>query len=145
VVRGERVSTRDPALQWISERVREGGGLIGDTPVRWPVRPLEWAVAALVLGAAAGALWPRRRLTAAAAALTLLAGAVDPVQSRLVARSGSAVVQEPVTLEGAGLDLQPGQVVRLLERQGGRARVNAGGGVGGWLPESAIDIVDGAS
>ncbi|MEK7330544.1 MAG: hypothetical protein AAB113_07060, partial [Candidatus Eisenbacteria bacterium] len=144
VVRGERAGARDPALHWIAERVREGGGLIGDVPVRWPVRPLEWAVAALLLGVGAGALWPRRGPVAVGVALALLTGAVDPLQGTLAARSGCAVVQQTVTLEGAGLDLQPGQVVRLLERRGGRARVSAGGGVGGWLPESAIDIVNGA-
>jgi hypothetical protein len=145
VARGERVGVRDPALHWIAERVREGGGLIGDVPVRWPLRPLEWAVAALLLGVAAGAVWPRRWPVAMGVGLALFAGAVDPLQGVLEARSGCAVVQQTVTLEGAGLDLQPGQVVRLLERRGGRARVSAGGGVGGWLPETAIDIVNGES
>jgi hypothetical protein len=141
VARGERAGVRDPSLHWIAERVREGGGLVGDVPVRWPVRPVEWAIAALLLGMGAGALWPRRGPAAVCAALALLAGVVDPLQGALAARSGRAVVQQTVTLAGAGLDLQPGQVVRLLERRGGRARVSAGAGVGGWLPESAIDIV----
>jgi hypothetical protein len=50
------------------------------------------------------------------------------------------VVRETVTLEGEGLELQPGQVVQVRERRGARARVNAGGGVEGWLPAGAIDI-----
>lgn len=145
VARGERAGVRDPALHWIAERVREGGGLIGDVPLRWPVRPLEWAVVALLLGAGAGALWPRRWLVAAGVALTLGAGAVDPLQGMLEARAGCAVVQQTVTLEGADLELQPGQVVRVLERRGERIRVNAGGGVGGWLPVTALDIVSGPS
>jgi hypothetical protein len=143
VARGERAGVRDPALHWIGERVREGGGLIGDVPVRWPLRPLEWAIAALLLGVAAGTQWPRRWPVAVGVALALVAGAAEPLQGVLEARSGCAVIQQAVTLEGAGIDLQPGQVVRLIERRGGRAHVNAGGGVGGWLPESAIDIVSG--
>jgi oxygen tolerance protein BatD len=141
VARGERAGVRDPALRWIAGRVREGGGLIGDVPVRWPVRPIEWAIAALLLGATAGAMWPNGRRVALLVVLCLLAGAIQPFQGMIAARSGCAVVQETVTLEGAGLELQPGQVVRLLERRGGRARVSAGGGVGGWVPESSLDIV----
>ncbi len=142
VVRGERIGVRDPALDWIAQRVREGGGLIGDVTVRWPVRPIEWSIAALLLGLGAGAAWPRRGRVALLVGLALIAGAIEPLQGMVAARSGFAVVQESVTLEGAGLDLQPGQVVRLLERRGGRARVSAGGGVGGWVPESSLDIVN---
>jgi oxygen tolerance protein BatD len=141
VMRGEQAGGRDPALRWVAERVREGGGLVGDTPMRWPVRPLEWAVAALLCGGAAGAFWPSRARVATCVALALIAGSVDPIQARLVVGSRRAVVREAVTLQGAGLDLQPGQVVHVLERRGGRARVNAGEGTLGWLPDDAIDVV----
>ena len=141
VVRGERAGARDPALGWIAGRVREGGGLTGDATPRWPVRPLEWAIAALLLGALAGALWPRRVPAVAAALLSVAAGLAGPFQQRLDAAIDRGVVQEPVTLAGAGLDLQPGQVVRVLEQRAGRARVDAGGGAAGWVADSAIDIV----
>jgi len=142
-VRGERVGVRDPSLGWIAGRVREGGGLVGDASARWPVRPLEWAIVALVLGASSGVLWPRRGLAIAAVVLSGAAGLTGAVQQRLDAATDRGVVQASVTLEGAGLDLQPGQVVRLLEQRGGRALVDAGGGAGGWIADSVIDIVRG--
>src|SRR3989442_1754216 len=66
VLRGERDEPRDRALAWVAERVREGGGLSGGKHARWPVRRIEWAIAALLLGTAAGGLWPRRTWAAAA-------------------------------------------------------------------------------
>ena len=141
VVRGERAGVRDPSLGWIAGRVREGGGLVGDPAPRWPVRPIEWAAAALLLGALAGPLWPRRAPALAAVILSLAAGAIGPIQQRLDAGIDRGVVKESVVLEGAGLDLQGGQVVRLLEQRAGRARVDAGGGARGWVADSVIDIV----
>lgn len=145
VVRGQLAGGRDPALAWVAGRVREGGGLVGDTSRRLPVNALEWAIAALVLGAAAGTLWPRRGFAAVLALAAVLAGAAMPAQSLLDASVRRAVVREPVVLEGGGVDLQPGQVVRVLASQGGRARVSAGGDASGWVPEASLDVVSGTS
>jgi oxygen tolerance protein BatD len=141
VVRGEDAGTRDAALGWVAERVREGGGLVGESRPRLPVRPLEWGILALLFGAVAGLMWPDRRPVAVAAlALVALCGALEPLQSFLAARNARAVIVTPVAIEGEGLELQPGQVVRLREQRGGRARISAGAGVEGWIPAGAVDI-----
>jgi hypothetical protein len=144
VVRGERAATRDDALSWVAERVRESGGLVGETGTRFPVRPLEWGMAALLLGVAAGLLWPARGLAAAAGALVVLCGVADPLQSLVAAQTVRAVVVQSVAIEGEGLELQPGQVVRVREQRGGRARISAGAGVDGWIPVAAVDMATGA-
>ncbi len=140
VVRGGAAGTRDAGLGWVAERVREGGGLVGESRTRIPVRPLEWGIAAMLLGVAAGLLWPRRALVWAALGLVLLCGALDPIQSFLAARRVMGVIVTPVAIEGEGLELQPGQVVRVREQRGGRARISAGAGVDGWIPAGAVDI-----
>jgi hypothetical protein len=146
VVRGEMLAPRDPALGWVAERVREGGGLVGESRPRLPVRSLEWGGLALALGLLAGGLWSAgwRRAAALALAGVVLCGALEPIESALAARSGRAVIVAPVTIEGEGLELQPGQVVRVRERQGARVRVNAGAGAEGWIPAGAVDILSGA-
>lgn len=145
VVRGQLAGGRDPGLAWVADRVREGGGLVGDTSRRLPVNPIEWAVAALLLGVAAGTFWRRRALAAALALAAVFAGAAGPAQSLLDANVRRAVVREAVALEGGGVDLQPGQVVRVLASQDGRARVSAGGDASGWVPEASLDVVSGTS
>jgi len=140
VVRGEDAGSRDGALEWVAERVREGGGLIGESRPRLPVRPIEWGIAALLSGIAAGWMWPGRRRMAAAAVLVVLCGVIDPIQSFVAARTVRGVIVTPVAIEGEGLELQPGQVVRLSEQRGGRARISAGAGVEGWIPARAVDI-----
>jgi len=144
VVRGEQLGGRDPALAWVSERVREGGGLVGVPSPRWPVRAIEWGIAALLLGVAAGFLWPRRRLALAVGCLVLLCGLIDPAQSLLAARAARGVILGPVALADAGVDLQPGQVVRVRELAGDRVRIDAGAGVEGWIPAGSIDIATNA-
>lgn len=142
VVRGEQQGGRDAALGWVGERVREGGGLVGVPSPRWPVRALEWGIAALLFGIAAGVLWPHRRLAAAAAALVVVCGLIDPIQALLAARADRGVILGPVALADAGsaVDLQPGQVVHVREQSGGRVRIDAGAGVVGWIPAGSIDI-----
>jgi hypothetical protein len=142
VVRGEQQGGRDPALSWVGERVREGGGLVGVPSPRWPVRALEWGIAALLFGIAAGRLWPRRRLAAAAAALVVVCGLIDPLQALLADRADRGVILGPVALADAesAVDLQPGRVVHVREQSGDRVRIDAGAGVVGWIPAGSIDI-----
>ena len=144
-LRAERGEPRDAALRWVWERVRESGGLTGASSTRLPVRTSEWAVAAFLLGVLGGALWPRRRRSMIAAALALACAAVGPFETWRAVHRGEAVVRSAVPLEGAGgtgLDLPPGQVVRLRAREGDRVRVSAGRDVAGWVPASRIAEVD---
>jgi hypothetical protein len=143
VVRGELLGGRDPALAWVAERVREGGGLVGVSSHRWPVRPLEWGLAALLCGALAGLLWPHRNGVAAALVLVAVCGTIDPIQSWIVAREHHGVILGPVALAEAGVDLQPGQVVRVREQRGDRVRIDAGAGVEGWIPAGSVDTTVG--
>jgi hypothetical protein len=138
VLAGERNEPRDPALGWVGDRVREGGGMIGAGRVRLPVGSLEWALLALVFGIAAGALWPRRLPAALALVLALGCGLARPVETAIARKSDAAVVRESVALEGTGLELEPGQIVHIVERAGERMQVRAGRGVVGWLPSRAL-------
>ena len=138
VLRGEQTDARDPALAWVSELVREGGGLAGARPVRLPVRRVEWAVVALALGLGAGAVWPRRGLALPLAVLALCAAGVDPLQDAWAAHVGQSVVGRSVTLEGAGLELETGQVVQVLRSEGNWARVRAGRELEGRVPAAAL-------
>jgi hypothetical protein len=133
VLRGERWGARDPALAWVSDLVREGGGLAGERPVRLPIRRGEWAVLALALGIGAGACWPRRALVATLAALALAAAAVEPVQDVWATHVAQAVIARSVPLERTGLELETGQVVQVLGREGDLARVRAGRDLNGRL------------
>jgi hypothetical protein len=138
VLRGDQAGARDPALDWVADLVREGGGLTGEPPVRLPVRRMEWALLGLVLGVGAGALWPRRFGAVALAVLALVCAAVEPAQDGWAARSRLAVVGRSVTLQGTGLELEPGQVVRLVGGDGGLTRVRAGRDLDGHLPSGAL-------
>ena len=140
VLRGEGYEARDRALAWVAERVREGGGLGGATPARWPVRRIEWAIAALLLGVTSGGLWPRRPAAVAAATLAIACAAVFPLQGWYAARATRAVVDRVATLEGPDLELSAGQVVKVLKSGGERARVVAGRDIEGWLP--VADLID---
>ncbi|HYM80936.1 MAG TPA: BatD family protein [Candidatus Limnocylindria bacterium] len=143
VLRGELAEPRDPALRWVSERVREGGGLVGAGAARLPLTRLEWSLLALAAGLGAGALWPGARATLACAALAIVAGAVHPVEGLLARRSGHAVVVKSVLLEGADLELQPGQVVTVTSRAGDRVRIRAGRDEIGVVPPAAVQPVFG--
>ncbi len=146
-LRGERGEPRDPALGWSWERVRESGGLTGASPSHLPVRANEWAVGALLLGVLAGWMWPRRRRAASVAALALACALVAPVETWRAGRRAEAVVRSALRLDGgtetgaAGLELLPGQVVRVRSREGSRVRVSAARDIVGWVPASGIEEV----
>ncbi|HTM57613.1 MAG TPA: BatD family protein [Candidatus Udaeobacter sp.] len=142
VLAGEIGDPRDPGLEWVRQRVQEAGGLIGASGGRWPVRRLEWAILALLLGVAAGLLWPRRWVSLSLLFLTVAAAAMFPIQTYTLRHSGRAVVRAPVPLDSAGLELETGQVVRIVERQGGRVRATAGRGVTAWIPVRSVYAVE---
>jgi hypothetical protein len=150
-MRGERGEPRDQALRWSWERVRESGGLLGAGATRMPVRSGEWAVAALLLGILAGWLWPGWRRAAVAAVLVLVCAAAGPVEVWRAGRRAEAVVRSALPLDGgagaaasgaAALELTPGQVVRVLVQDGARVRVIAGRDIVGWVPASAVEVVE---
>src|SRR5262249_1934700 len=80
VLRGDLAEPRDPAPDWVGDRVRESGGLVGAGAPRTPVTRLEWSLMGVLAGLGAGILWPRRRATLACVALALAAGVVYPLQ-----------------------------------------------------------------
>jgi hypothetical protein len=77
-----------------------------------------------------------------ALATLVAAVAIFPLQGWLAERSHRAVVRSDVLLEGPNLELEPGQVVTVLERESGRARAAAGRGVSGWVRSDAIDLLE---
>jgi hypothetical protein len=131
---------REGSLRWVEDRVREAGGLVGASPARVPVRPLELALAALIAGAAS-VLARGRRAGLSLAVLAIAAGALFPLQGVWAARSGRAVVLESATLAGSGVELDAGQMVTVLESRGDRIRVAAGRVLGGWVPAVAVERV----
>jgi hypothetical protein len=141
VLRGRAGEARCGALQWAAGRVREAGGLVGAPPPAWPLRTIEWAALAFALALGAMLEWPRRWSAAALLALSSAAAAAAPFQHASLVRTPIAVVRELVPLAGADLDLDPGQVVTVVRRGGGRVRVRAGRGVEGELPADAVSGV----
>jgi BatD DUF11 like domain len=145
-LRGQALDPRDPALRWVSDRIRESGGLVGEPRTALPLRATEWAAIALVMGAVAGFAWPSRRpLFIVALALALASAFLGPAQQAWNARTARAVVVTGATLEGAGVEVGPGQVVTVLEQGGGRIRVRAGRDIVGWLPAGSLELVGGGS
>ncbi len=138
IVRGRAGEPRSGALRWAAERVRESGGLVGAQGGLLPVRALEWALLAFALALAAALRWPRHLPVAVLAVLASGAAVALPLQRS--SRSGDpvAVVETLTPLDGAGIELDPGEVVRLLGRDGERIRVRAGRGVEGTVPATAV-------
>lgn len=139
VARGEIADPREGSLRWVEGRVREAGGLMGSSPARLPVRPLEWSLAALLAGAAS-VLLGRRRLGPVLAAVAIACGSIYPLQGLWATRSGRAVVLQSATL-GSGVELDAGQMVTVVESRGDRVRIEAGRVLGGWVPAAAIERV----
>ena len=142
ILRGERGEPRDAALIWTTGQVRDAGGLEGYSRARLPIRNIEWGLVSLI--AAVGALmlrWPWRIALLALAGLLAAAPSLDTL--RAVARH-RAVITAEVALTGQGVDLSPGQVVRVLELRGQQARIEAGPHVIGVVPANIL-ILEGSS
>lgn len=144
VARGELESPRDHALAWVARRVREAGGLVGSDAFRIPLTGFEWGLLGVAAGACVVPLIRRRWLATALLALALITALADPVQSWLARGSRNAVVLDEAQLEGTDLELQPGQVVKVEERSGNRARVQAGRTAAGWVSTRSIGFVSGS-
>jgi hypothetical protein len=145
VMRGELADPRESSLQWVEAKVREGGGLIGATPARLPVRPFEWSLLALLAGSLAVWLWGRRMSAAVVLALVaLFAATIDPAQGRWAARSGRAVVLERAFVAGSGgsgVQLDAGEMVRMLEQRGNQVQIEAGRVATGWVAAQSVGRV----
>lgn len=140
-MRGRAGEARSAALQWVTGRVREAGGLVGAESGEWPVRTLEWAglafACALLAPLGIGRWWNGATLLA----LAIAAAAAPPFFHARLLRTPFGVVQVLTPLEGAGIDLDPGQVVHIVNREGDRTRVLAGRGAEGQVPADAVRAV----
>ncbi|HUK61805.1 MAG TPA: hypothetical protein VLV15_00690, partial [Dongiaceae bacterium] len=139
-LRGRRVGPRDPALEWIAARAREAGGLIGAPLERWPVRRVEWSIASLVLAIGAGLAWPRRAPALVLIGIALAAAAIPELETIAIANRPLAVVAKSCALGAGGLELQPGQVVRITGSGPAGVEVRAGEEKG-RVPADAIEPV----
>ncbi len=126
ILRGDEREPRDPGLAFVTERLREAGGLAGGWQGRIPVRAIEWGLAAALAAAAGAMAWPDRRRAAAGLAIAALLAAAPALEQAVRARATRAVVLRATPLQGADVELEPGQVVRVLEREGGETRVRIG-------------------
>lgn len=140
-LRGAQGDARDPALTAVTERVREAGGLSGAHVPGLPIRMLEWAALASALAIGCLLEWPRRWSAALLALLAVLAAAAPALVQLWRESAPVAVVERQVPLAGAGLDLDAGQVVRVLRVHGDAVRVTAGHELSGELPLDALTFV----
>jgi hypothetical protein len=145
VLAGELDEPRDAASDWVRARVAEAGGLTGAGSGRLPVRRPEWALAGFVLAAIAPIIGWRlpatrrtRSLAAAIAVLAVAAAVMFPLQTLVLLREDRAVIRVPTHLEGSEIELESGQVVRILSIERSRAHILAGRGVAGWVPAGAL-------
>ena len=138
ILRGERQEARDATLAAIGGRVREAGGLVGAPGRALPLRSTEWATLAFLLAGLAGWFAPARRIAIPLAALALVAGAWWPMESWWRAQQKLAVVRAPVALPPGDLQLDGGQVVRILKRDGAEVEVSVTRDLTGTLPAASL-------
>lgn len=138
VMRGRRDEPRQGAVDQVAARVRDAGGLVGAPAPPWPLRSIEWAAIAFALALGAALEWPRRWTVALLGALAC-AAALAPEAKHMGERPGRlGVVTSTAALAGADVDLDAGQVVRIVRREGAAVRVRAGQGLEGTVPASAV-------
>jgi hypothetical protein len=64
-----------------------------------------------------------------------------PLADRVAGGVTRGVIQSPVRLEGADLELEPGEVVRVVSRSGQRLRASVARGVEGWIPAASVMVL----
>jgi len=137
VVRGDAGQPRDPALGYVAERVREAGGLSGERRSRVPLRPLEWGVLAGIAALMGCSRWPRRGLVFMGILTSVLLAAGPLIERTIDGNTERAVLLRTAMLEGSDVELEPGQVVRVLGRAGPSLRVRVGT-LEGSLPSDVV-------
>jgi hypothetical protein len=143
VLRGQGGEARDPALGFVAERVREAGALTGAHAPASPLRSWEWAALASALALGCLLEWPRRWSAILLGALAIAAVVTPLVIGALRSGASLAVVRHTVTLDGAGLDLDAGQVVRVLGVSSKGVSVSAGRDLAGVVPPDAVRFLNG--
>jgi len=137
VMRGDLGEPRDPALEFVAERVREAGGLTGGWQGRMPVRSLEWGLLGALLAGLGAAAWPRLAVVIAGLVLAGVVAGIPVVERTVHSPASRAVVLRATPLDGADVELETGQVVRVLKREGGQAIVRIGN-IEGRLPITVL-------
>lgn len=143
VLRGRSGEARDPALGFIAERVREAGALTGAHAPASPLRSWEWAALACALALGCLLQWRRWWICGTLGLLAIAATVAPPVIGALRTGAALAVVRRTVPLQGAGLDLDAGQVVRVLGVSSKGVSVSAGRDLAGVLPADAVRFLNG--
>lgn len=136
VVRGDAEEPRDPALADIAGRVGEAGGLTGERRERLPVRSVEWgALAGLLAGL--GVASRRRARIGVLLALAVLVAAGPNLERALDGGGERGALLRSTRLEGGDVELEPGQVVRILGRESGRIHIRVGD-LDGWVSGDTV-------
>lgn len=126
ILRGDGGEPRDAGLNFVAERVREAGGLAGGWHGRLPVRSLEWGVLAGLLGGAGILFWPNRLRAGLGLLLAVLAAVAPVLEGGMRSAANRAVVLRATPLAGADVELEAGQVVRVVSRAGPESVVRIG-------------------
>jgi len=121
----------------VAERVREAGGLSGERRQRIPLRPVEWGALAGLVALAGFSRWPKRGWTIAGVALSAALATAPQIERAVDGGAERAVLLRTATLEGSDIELEPGQVVRVLDRGSSSLKVRVGT-IEGRLPSDAV-------
>jgi hypothetical protein len=138
VLRGDRQEARDAALLLSTLRVREAGGLVGAPSRALPIRSSEWAWLAFGLMVLAGGLVRWRAVAIAVGVVAVLCGAWWPAETAWRATREYAVVRQTTTLPQSDVQLEPGQVVRVVGREGDDVQVVVTRDLEGAMPSSRL-------
>jgi hypothetical protein len=157
--RARRESPRDPFVRQVRLALDEEGGLPGHpeglgTLLTWrdssliaallfALASLSWAVALLV-----ARRW--RYVALSLGVLTILSGLVTiGIWQSGFGHAGAVALNSVPLYDSAGgepqLDLEPGRMVRLIERRENWVHVGLGGGLRGWVPAEMIEAIDGTA
>ena len=113
-------------------------GMVGAPSRALPLTSTEWACLAFLLMVVVGLLVPRRRMAALVFLVALVAGAWWPVESAWRASRVLAVVRAPRNLAPGDVQLDAGQVVEVMGRDGDDVRVRVTRDLDGVLPANAL-------